>query len=108
MAKWCFFFFKFSFKVPHSSFILIIATLKDYQNTKLSVTGLGGIERYHRLDLFNKSIFHQGKLCVNYDGKEVAIKSMSRNGDWLFHLTVWSDNLKTKSDLPFKLNSNIK
>lgn len=67
------FFIQFSFKVSDSSFILVIATLEDYQSTKLSITGLGGIESYHRLDLFNNSILHEGHLCTN--GEEVAVKS---------------------------------
>lgn len=66
--------YKFLIKVPDSSFILIIATLENYQSTKLSIADLGGVERYHRLDLVNISIL-QEELCVN-KFREVAIKSI--------------------------------
>ena len=70
--------FQFFLKVPDSSFIVIIATLEDYQSTKVYTTGLGGFERYHRLDLYNFSIPQQGQLCYDSYTKEVVEKSMSK------------------------------
>ena len=41
-------------QVPDTDLILIIATLEDFQISRLLVDGLGGTERYHRLDLWNE------------------------------------------------------
>ena len=63
------------FQVPDSDFILVIATLEDFQISRLSVDGLGGSEQYHRLDLWNDSTLYKNHLCASTE-TVVSVKGM--------------------------------
>ena len=62
-----------NFQVPGSDFVLSIVTLSDYESSGLDTRQLGGEEHYHRLNLWDKSLYEK-HLCADTE-TQVAVKS---------------------------------